>query len=83
MGTKFLTSEMCSADSCQGDWDDRHPKPEETVPACLDPGDALLFDGAVFHGGGCNSTEAERRKVWHPCSNACHPLIMTRSTECL
>jgi ectoine hydroxylase-related dioxygenase (phytanoyl-CoA dioxygenase family) len=29
----------------------------------LDPGDALLFDGAVFHGGGANVTKSERRKV--------------------
>jgi ectoine hydroxylase-related dioxygenase (phytanoyl-CoA dioxygenase family) len=52
-----------SSNSSQGDWDDRHPKPEETTPACLDPGDALLFDGAVFHGGGANVTKSERRKV--------------------
>ncbi|KAF2500800.1 PhyH-domain-containing protein [Lophium mytilinum] len=46
-----------------GDWEDRPPMPEETIPATLEPGDALLFDGAVFHGGGTNSTESERRKV--------------------
>lgn len=48
----------------QGDDEDRYPKPEETVAACLEPGDALLFDGATFHGGGANVTEAERRKVY-------------------
>lgn len=39
------------------------PKPEEAIAACLEPGDALLFDGAVFHGGGANVTKSERRKV--------------------
>jgi ectoine hydroxylase-related dioxygenase (phytanoyl-CoA dioxygenase family) len=71
-------------DNTQGDWDDRHPKPEETIPACLDPGDALLFDGAVFHGGGTNSTETERRKVSLKSRGKSFPtLIPNRSMVCL
>lgn len=70
-------------DIIQGDWDDRHPKPEETISACLDPGDALLFDGAVFHGGGTNSTEAERRKVGLDShSKIAAQLILDRSMAC-
>ncbi|EXJ88760.1 hypothetical protein A1O3_01824 [Capronia epimyces CBS 606.96] len=45
------------------DLEDSHPLPEQAIPVCLEPGDALIFDGAVFHGGGANVTKAERRKV--------------------
>lgn len=45
------------------DSDTQHPLPEDAIPACLEPGDALIFDGAIFHGGGANVTANERRKV--------------------
>ncbi|EXJ83493.1 hypothetical protein A1O1_07116 [Capronia coronata CBS 617.96] len=44
-------------------YDDRFAKPEQAIPVCLDPGDALIFDGALIHGGGANVTKSERRKV--------------------
>lgn len=38
-------------------WDeDRAPKVSDAVPAELDVGDALIFGGNVFHGGGANQT---------------------------
>ncbi len=37
----------------------------ETVPAELDPGDALVYSGHVFHGGGANRTTARWRRAMH------------------
>lgn len=39
-------------------WDqDRRPLEEEAVPAELDPGDAFIFLGNLYHGGGANVTK--------------------------
>ncbi|KAI1620143.1 hypothetical protein EDD37DRAFT_187429 [Exophiala viscosa] len=46
------------------DQKENQPPPEKAVPVCLEPGDALIFDGAIFHGGGANVTQSERRKVF-------------------
>lgn len=38
-------------------WDpERSPKKEEAVPAELDVGDVLIFNGNVYHGGGANKS---------------------------
>jgi ectoine hydroxylase-related dioxygenase (phytanoyl-CoA dioxygenase family) len=36
--------------------------PEDTIPALLNPGDALLITGKTVHGGGANRTENEKRR---------------------
>ncbi|WP_370185258.1 phytanoyl-CoA dioxygenase family protein [Rhodococcus wratislaviensis] len=36
--------------------------PEQTVPATMKTGDALFFSGKLAHGGGANTTAAERRR---------------------
>jgi ectoine hydroxylase-related dioxygenase (phytanoyl-CoA dioxygenase family) len=43
------------------DFDD-FGSPEDTVPALLNPGDALLITGKTVHGGGANRTENENRR---------------------
>ncbi|EAU29533.1 predicted protein [Aspergillus terreus NIH2624] len=44
-------------------WDSAHPapSPDQTVPAIMQPGEAILFLGSLFHGGGENRTENVRR----------------------
>lgn len=43
-------------------WDmERLPRPEETVCAEMRRGSGLLYFGSLYHGGGANMTEAERR----------------------
>ncbi|MEM7093329.1 MAG: phytanoyl-CoA dioxygenase family protein [Actinomycetota bacterium] len=37
----------------------------QTVPAELGPGDALVYSGHVFHGGGANRTEDQWRRAIH------------------
>lgn len=37
----------------------------ETVPAELGPGDALIYSGSVFHGGGANTTADRWRRAMH------------------
>ncbi|KAL6242557.1 hypothetical protein RBB50_010697 [Rhinocladiella similis] len=45
-------------------WDsERAPKDEEAIPVELEPGDALIFGGNVFHAGGANKTRDEIREV--------------------
>ena len=39
---------------------DREPQVGETVPACMAPGDVVLFLGSVLHGGGANRSDAPR-----------------------
>ncbi len=46
------------------DYDD-YGKPEQTVPAELGPGDALVYSGRVVHGGGANRTEDRWRYALH------------------
>mgnify|MGYP003587811740 FL=1 len=42
-------------------WDDeRAPKMEEAVPTEMAAGDALLWVGSTYHGGGTNSSDAPR-----------------------
>jgi ectoine hydroxylase-related dioxygenase (phytanoyl-CoA dioxygenase family) len=42
-------------------WDDeRAPAYAETVPAVMPAGSALLWQGAVYHGGGANTTDSSR-----------------------
>lgn len=36
---------------------ERRPRDEEAVPAELEPGDAFIFLGNVYHGGGANTTQ--------------------------
>lgn len=40
--------------------DDRMPRQEEAVPAEMDAGDALMFIGSTYHGGGKNQSVAPR-----------------------
>lgn len=35
---------------------------EDTIPALLNPGDALLITGKTIHGGGANRTQGEKRR---------------------
>ncbi|CAJ0895449.1 phytanoyl-CoA dioxygenase family protein [Ralstonia flatus] len=49
-------------------WDDeRMPKVEETVAAEMGPGDALLWLGSTYHGGGANVSDAPRTGISMPC----------------
>ncbi|KIW89226.1 uncharacterized protein Z519_10079 [Cladophialophora bantiana CBS 173.52] len=41
----------------------RAPKGDEAIPAELDVGDALIFSGNVYHGGGANKTKDEIREI--------------------
>ena len=43
--------------------EDRVPLVEEAVPAELEPGDATIFLGEVYHAGGGNTTTDERRET--------------------
>ena len=40
-------------------------KPEQTVPAELQAGDALIYSGKVVHGGGANATQDRWRHALH------------------
>ncbi|KAI9045468.1 phytanoyl-CoA dioxygenase family protein [Aspergillus affinis] len=42
---------------------ERRPLDEEAVPAELEPGDALIFLGNLYHAGGANTTQNERRET--------------------
>ncbi|UJR07469.1 hypothetical protein I4U23_011758 [Adineta vaga] len=46
-------------------WTDEHriPLVEEALPAELEPGDATIFLGNLYHAGGANITEDERRET--------------------
>ena len=39
--------------------------PEQTVPAEMQPGDALIYSGMVMHGGGANQTRDRVRAAMH------------------
>jgi ectoine hydroxylase-related dioxygenase (phytanoyl-CoA dioxygenase family) len=39
--------------------------PEQTVPAEMNPGDALIYSGKVIHGGGKNATKDRWRRAMH------------------
>lgn len=42
-------------------WDDAtEPSPEQTVSATMQPGSLLLWDAAVYHGGGANTSSSSR-----------------------
>jgi ectoine hydroxylase-related dioxygenase (phytanoyl-CoA dioxygenase family) len=43
--------------------EDRIPLVEETIPAELEPGDATIFVGNLYHAGGSNITQDERRET--------------------
>lgn len=45
-------------------WEDfsDYGSPEDTIPALMNPGDALLITGKTVHGGGANKTEDEKRR---------------------
>ncbi|CAF1150849.1 unnamed protein product [Rotaria sp. Silwood1] len=43
--------------------EDRAPLVEEAVPAELEPGDATIFVGNLYHAGGSNTTLDERRET--------------------
>ncbi|MEM5432808.1 phytanoyl-CoA dioxygenase family protein [Cupriavidus oxalaticus] len=48
-------------------WDDeRMPKVEETVSAEMNAGDALLWLGSTYHGGGANVADAPRTGITMP-----------------
>ncbi|PLB45640.1 PhyH-domain-containing protein [Aspergillus steynii IBT 23096] len=42
---------------------ERQPLDEEAVPAELEPGDAFIFLGNLYHAGGANVTQNERRET--------------------
>ena len=46
-------------------WEDenRMPSVEDAVPAELEPGDATIFVGNLYHAGGANTTQDERRET--------------------
>jgi ectoine hydroxylase-related dioxygenase (phytanoyl-CoA dioxygenase family) len=46
-------------------WDDFEDRgrPEDTIPAVMEAGDALFFSGKTVHGGGANRTEHEYRRA--------------------
>lgn len=44
------------------DYTDRG-KPEDTIPAEMEAGDALFFGGKLAHGGGANKTKSEYRRA--------------------
>lgn len=48
-------------------WSDRGNlgSAEQTVPAPLSPGDALVYTGKVIHGGGANRTTSQWRRAMH------------------
>ena len=48
-------------------WTDyeRSPEPAESIPATLLAGDALIYNGRVFHGGGANQTVDRWRWALH------------------
>lgn len=48
-------------------WQDsaRPGTPEETVPAEMKPGDALIYSGKTIHGGGANQTSDRWRNAMH------------------
>jgi verruculogen synthase len=53
-------------------WDATHPRPspEEAVSAFLQPGDAVIFFGSLFHAAGENQSPQHRRGMlisMHPC----------------
>lgn len=37
-------------------------QPDDTIPALMNPGDALLITGKTVHGGGANRTQDEKRR---------------------
>ena len=44
-----------------GDWpDDREAQPDEIAQAVMDAGSVLIYTGSVFHGGGANTSDADR-----------------------
>lgn len=43
--------------------DDRHPEPEEVQQVEMPAGAMLLWDGALYHGGGGNRTDSTRRTL--------------------
>ena len=45
-------------------WEDEGT-PEQTVPAEMKPGDALVYTGKVIHGGGANQTADQWRNAMH------------------
>ena len=42
-----------------------HGTPEQSVPAEMQPGDALVYSGKVVHGGGANRTKDRWRNAMH------------------
>jgi hypothetical protein len=43
------------------DWpNDRRPEPQEIAHAEMDAGSVLIYTGTVFHGGGANTSDADR-----------------------
>jgi verruculogen synthase len=53
-------------------WDGVAPRPtyEQGIPALLQPGDAILLFGSLFHAAGANRSNANRRALavsMHPC----------------
>ncbi|CAG7916952.1 unnamed protein product [Penicillium olsonii] len=53
-------------------WDGKSPRPtyEQGVPALLQPGDAILLFGSLFHAAGANNANENRRALavsMHPC----------------
>lgn len=42
-----------------------HGSQEQTVPATMKPGDALIYSGRLIHGGGANRTTGQWRNAMH------------------
>lgn len=53
--------------------DERGPRREEAVQACMVPGEALLFLGSFYHAGGANKTTDQNRPF--------HGLFFCRGTH--
>jgi ectoine hydroxylase-related dioxygenase (phytanoyl-CoA dioxygenase family) len=43
----------------------RQPRPEEIVPAAMEPGSAVIYLGGTLHAGGANTTADRRRRGMH------------------
>jgi len=41
-------------------WIDREPNPNEAISIIAEPGDALIYRGSLWHGGGANNTQQSR-----------------------
>ena len=63
-------------------WADEYPStyPHEVVPAVMPAGSAIVFDAALYHRGGANTTTATRLAI---SPQYCQPFLRTQETQYL